>query len=48
MTVTEELIIVFKHVNPKTLTEAIVLADMVAKDYFMESEVRDFFNNINK
>ena len=47
MTLTDELIIMLKHINPKTLTEAIIVADIVAKDYFRESEVRSLFDNIN-
>ena len=47
MTLTDDFITMLKHINPQTLAEAMIVADIVAKDYFRESEVRSLFNNIN-
>ena len=47
MTLTQEFQIVLKHTNPSTLSEAISLADQVARNYFSYSDVKSLFN-LNK
>ena len=47
MTLTQEFQIVLKNMNPQTLPEAIVLADKVARGYFLYSDVKSLFN-LNK
>ena len=47
MTITQELQIVLKHINPSTLTEAIALADLVDRGGFSDSNVKSLFE-LNK
>jgi hypothetical protein len=43
MTITQELQIVLKHMNPSTLSEAIALADKVARGYFSDLDVKSLW-----
>tara|TARA_R110002153_G_scaffold78736_1_gene201334 strand:- start:616 stop:765 length:150 start_codon:yes stop_codon:yes gene_type:complete len=47
MALTQEFQIVLKHMNPQTLSEAIALADKVARGYFSDLDVKSLFN-LNK